>query len=70
MPYLETPNELADWLADQVYPTGVYEDPECTARRGDEDHTADCNCRVFWVPAMADRIRQAVQNETRLSKTM
>jgi hypothetical protein len=64
--HLETPGELADWLADKM---GIYGDPNCvnpTGIEGDDMHDDDCNCRVFWVPRMADRIRSAVKNEEAL----
>lgn len=61
MPYLETPEELADHLADLL---GIYQDPRCNL---DEDqHAERCNCRAWWVPRMADRIRCAAGNEVLL----
>jgi hypothetical protein len=59
MPYLETPSELAEVLADKL---GVYggHDEKCEEKPG---HL----CRVCWVPLMADRIRESVKNELQLS---
>lgn len=74
MPYIETPDDLASLLADKI---GIYEDRRCYDLRTrmeadpeaegdpDEAHVNDCNCRVHWVPRMADRMREAVQNEER-----
>ncbi len=56
MPFLETPDELADHLADLM---GIYQDSRCD----EGEHVDDCDCRVGWVPAMADRIRSAAANE-------
>lgn len=96
MPYFETPDELADHLADLL---GIYEDKRCDAWTCEEcgtpyteppeanaelehrcpcggfvstlaargEHADRCRCRVNWVPAMADRIRAAAVNETRLA---
>ena len=68
MPYLETPSDLADHLADKL---GIYSDPRCgdTAERLDV-HVDDCECRVWWVPNMAERIRQAVKNERQLGEVL
>lgn len=69
MPYIETPDELADHIADLIYPSGIYHDTRCPDQVGEQDgyldtqHIPDCNCRVYWVPRMAERIRQAVNNE-------
>jgi hypothetical protein len=60
MPYIETVDELADNLADLL---GIYED---RTRRGIEHGGDGCDCRVYWVPAMAARIRRAVENERTL----
>lgn len=97
-PTLETPDELADHIADLL---GIYEDARCGVAEdrtchcetpaaesagfddgydylldrphchlldapGEPPHIDGCNCRVWWVPAMAVRIRQAVANERRL----
>ena len=59
MPYLETPGELADAIADLV---GYYgPGPEIG------DHPDECDCRMCWVGAMEDRIRESVKNEDRLT---
>ena len=63
MPNIETVDELADHLADLL---GIYQDKRCEFNEADYDHVNDCNCRVGWVPVMADRIRQAVANEAGL----
>jgi len=73
MPYLETPYELAEHLADLL---GIYEDKRCDHEivmgrkdvrfEDDDGHEPDCDCRVLWVPRMAERIRNSVANEARL----
>lgn len=61
MPYIETVDDLADILADRL---GIYEDRRCQRNdSADITHVEHCSCRVNWVPAMADRMRQAVKNE-------
>ena len=66
MPFIETPQDLAEELANWL---GIYEDVRCHSLPdtqdiyGDREHAEDCNCRVFWVPLMINRIRKAVQNE-------
>ena len=69
MPYMETPNDLADHLADLL---GIYEDGRCSSEDGvlhdrpegqERQHIPDCDCRVFWVPLMAQRIKDAVDTE-------
>ncbi len=60
MPYLETPEELADHLADGFYIYGG-----CT--KADDDWRAECKgCRICWKEQMTERIRQAVANERQL----
>jgi hypothetical protein len=56
MPYIETPVELADYLADKI---GIYggHDDECTPQKP---------CRCCWVSEMAERIRRTVKNEASL----
>lgn len=60
MPHLETPEELAEHLADRL---GVY------GAHGDERNpegvtcTDEKPCRPCFVMAMAERIRRAVKNE-------
>jgi hypothetical protein len=93
---IETVDELADWLADQL---GIYTDRRCNEpaadwtcpeascpdqEEGEHCHTSldgagptdgdyevihveSCECRVNWVPAMADRIRAAAQNEATIA---
>jgi len=56
MPYLETPDELADHLADLLGIYGAHGD-QCTEQKP---------CRVCWVPGMTERIRSSVLNEQRL----
>lgn len=53
-PNLETPAELAEWLADQ---TNIYGVPD-----GSFDHDADCPCRICWVIDVEARIRASVEN--------
>ena len=58
---METPGELAEWLADQA---GIYDDRRCYS---DSGHVDQCLCRVFWVPDFTERIRQSVANEKALA---
>ena len=61
---LETPDDLAEYLADLA---GIYVDPRCVYRNSDErQHSTMCACRVFWIPELAARIRQSVDNEKAL----
>ena len=48
MPHLETPAELAEWLADQCY---IYETDD------------DGERRPHWVSDVTERIRESVKNE-------
>lgn len=57
MPYLETPAELAEWVADQV---GVY--------GGGCGEQVPCNCRCCFVAELTQRIRDARDNEIFLKK--
>jgi hypothetical protein len=57
MPHLETPDELADFLADQVGVYGAHEDGVCTEQRP---------CRPCYVSELTARIRQSVKNEALL----
>ena len=58
---LETPEDLAEWLADTC---NIYVDPRCHNPNG---HEPMCACRVFWIPELAARIRQSVANEKALA---
>lgn len=60
MPYLETPEELAEDLADQV---GVYGTGTETG-----GHPEGCPCRICWVMGIVQRMRQAVAWEQRLAQ--
>lgn len=65
MPYLETPDELADAIADMV---GIY--GGCP-RGFDGEPDADCQeckCRIGFVAEMTDRIQRSVANERRLNQ--
>lgn len=57
LPHLETPDELADHIADQVGIYGAHEDESCTEQRP---------CRPCYVLDLTERIRAAVQNENLL----
>jgi len=57
MPHLETPDELADSLADKLGVYGVHDDL-CSVDP----------CRVCFVSEMTQRIRDAVANEVRLAE--
>ena len=62
MPYVENSSDLADAFADML---GIYRAERCPdeATEDLDAHTTDCDCRVFWVPAMGARIRAAAQND-------
>lgn len=66
MTKIETPEDLAEWLADQadVYGgcRGITED---NAQGPCPD---DVWCRVCWVPDVADRIYRAVENAKKLKE--
>ncbi len=65
MPYLETPEELADAIADLcgVYGGCTYPDVDTT---GNQD-CRNCKCRGGFVADMTERIRAAVRNERQLN---
>ena len=56
-PYLETPEELAEQIADWA---GVY------GAGPDGDHPADCKCRLCFVGMVEQRIRASLANETKV----
>jgi hypothetical protein len=56
MPYLETPDELAEFLANQLGIYGAHEDGEAN------------ECRCCFVAGVKERIRNAVKNEKLLDK--
>ncbi len=69
MPNFETPSELADHLADLL---DIQEDNRCKVIGWDNppdligpipEHIQNCDCRVFWILEMTERIRRAVINE-------
>jgi len=57
MPYLETPNELAEDMADKLGIYGAHAEDELR------------ECRVCFVPRMAERIRIAAKNEIFLAES-
>jgi len=61
MPNLETPDELAEQVADwcMVYGGG----PE-----NGSDHPENCKCRMCFTGMVARRIREAVRNEQVLAR--
>lgn len=65
MPYIETPDELADHIADLA---GVYDGCDKANEGEIAEDCRDCNCRVGFVFMLAERIRQSVKNE-RFSET-
>jgi len=77
VPFIETAEDLANFLADQL---GIYEDDRCLKKqkilKTDPTnklsphliHLENCTCRIFWVLDMTIRIRQAVHNEEGLRK--
>ena len=77
MPYLETPEELAEALADAcgIYNAGIHfvgMTPEESRQQEDwlDDHAEDCQCRMCWTGRMARRIRKAVHHEQHVSTSM
>ncbi len=69
MPNFETPSELADHLADLL---GLSKDVKCEVIGWNNppdfigpipEHIQNCDCRVFWILEMTNRIRRAVVNE-------
>lgn len=68
MPYLETPPELAEELADMLGINGcVPEGCDGNSPDLDVDHPGDCKCRLCFTIDITERIRQVVKNEARLS---
>jgi len=59
MPYLETPRELAEHIADLC---GIY---GCGPEEG--DHPDDCKCRICFVVEMQSRILVSVQNAAKVT---
>jgi len=55
MPYIETPADIAEDMANQI---GVY--------GAAEEHGDDCSCRVCFVIELTARIRQSVEHENML----
>ena len=57
MPFIEAPDELAEWLADKV---GVYggHDEKC------DGPGAAKVCRICWTEDVIVRIRASVKNES------
>lgn len=55
MPYIETPEDLAEHIANMCGVYGVA-----------MDHPTDCRCRICLVHEMVDRIRASVLNELRV----
>lgn len=56
MPFIETPQDIAEELADAL---GIY--------GAVEEHEESCSCRVCFVIEMTERIRQSVENENVIS---
>lgn len=56
MPYLETVDELVEWLADKFGIYGVHEDTETKP------------CRICWTAWMKGRIWKATSNESVLKR--
>jgi len=62
MPYYETIDELAEWIANIA---GVYGcGPE------DDNHPNDCKCRICFVGDISARMREAVENENMIKREM
>lgn len=63
MPYLETPSDLAEEIADWV---GVYGSCKSDGYKGCQiSNKLDC-CRVGFIEEVEKRIRESVSNETLL----
>ena len=63
MPYIETPDELAEKIADYA---NVYSRNGCEcgcAAEGGGDHDESCICRLCFVGDIEKRIRQSARNE-------
>ena len=60
MPYIETVEELAEWIADKCNVWGCSE--------GDEEHADNCNCRICFTNELKRRIIDSVQNTEKLNK--
>ena len=61
---IELPDDLAEALADRH---GVYSDERCEASEDGLEHVDGCDCRAFWVPALKQRMRDAVHAEDKLN---
>ena len=55
MPFVESLDELAEWLADRCGIFGNAKDPE--------DHPDDCPCRICFVIGIKQRMIDAVKRE-------
>ena len=62
MPNLELPEDLAETIANMAH---IYNDPRCEEQEQNPDgeHIPNCTCRQYFVPDMARRIRNSVDNE-------
>jgi hypothetical protein len=60
MPHIETPDDLAEAIADMA---GVY-----GACKGDATQPCDGRCRPHFIGDMAERIRAAAANERMLDR--
>ena len=67
MPFIETPADLAEWLADHF---GRWSDscpPSCQeTHEAPTGHQDSCWCRICFVLHVTQRIREATHNEQRL----
>ena len=75
MPHLETPDELAEALADLcgVYAQGIHLATMTPAESRQQedwsaDHEGDCACRMCWTGRMEKRLRTAVHNEEKVRR--
>lgn len=57
MPFIETPADLAEQWADEA---GIYNSSI------NHDNGIECQCRCCFVANITERIRNAVENESRL----
>lgn len=60
MPYIETVDDLAEWLADKC---GIW---NCGKEVG--EHDEDCNCRICFIMDLKNRIINSVENTNMIGK--
>jgi len=63
MPHLETPEELAEQIADWC---GIYGTPTEEEQIENHGHLPECKCRMCFTVEIQERIRESVKNEEKL----